>query len=542
MRRSPNDNAPITMPSERLSLDRTLPPPSRRALRGPSRGELARPPAPLRVATAALLLAALSGCSSFLVHPDTDTSRAVAVPAAWDQGSASTDPVSLAQWWQRFGDPQLAELVTLAVARNTDVRTAQAALRQARAQGVIAAAGLYPNVGASGSASRSKVRGSDANTNYGLGIDASWEPDVFGGTAASVAAADATTRATALSLANVQVSIAAEVATTYITWTGLTLRLAIARDNLSSQEETQQITEWRAQAGLTTSLDVEQARTSTETTRAQIPALLSAIAQAQSALAILTGATPESLNATLRKNAAVPVATDDLTYAFPAQTLRQRPDVRQAEVQIVAAAARVTAADAARYPSFNIGGSLGLASLTFAGLTGGSSLAASILGGVSVPIFNAGALAAQVDAQDAALDQARIAYETTVLAALKEVEDSLVALKSARERLATLRRAAESARNASLLARYRYNSGLIDFTSVLQTQVALLSVQDSVANGEAELALAHVRLYKALGGGWQPDAESTAGTRATPAFSSAAALPAPAAPAPQSERSARPTT
>jgi len=455
-------------------------------------------------ATAAFALIALAGCSSLLVHPETDASGAVAVPAAWDQGAASTDPTVLAQWWQRFNDPQLAELVRLALAGNTDVRTALATLRQAREQGVIAAAGLYPSVNANGSASRTTQRGSDAVTNYTVGIDASWEPDIFGGTAAAVAAADANTRSTSLSLDNVRVSIAGEVAAQYIVWSGLTLRLAIARDNLASQEETQQITEWRAQAGLVTSLDVEQARTSTETTRAQIPALESSIAQAQSGLAVLAGMTPEALAAMLRGGVAVPVADEGLAYAFPAQTLRQRPDVHAAEAQVVAAAARVTAADAQRYPSFNLAGTLGVSSLTLAGLTGGNSLAASLLGGVSVPIFNAGALAAQVRSQDAALDQARIAYESTVLAALKDVEDSLVALRSARERLATLRRAAEAAKNASLLARYRYNSGLIDFTAVLQTQVSLLAVQDSVANGEADLAIAHVRLYKALGGGWQP--------------------------------------
>jgi NodT family efflux transporter outer membrane factor (OMF) lipoprotein len=455
----------------------------------------------LLLATATLL----SGCASLLVHPTSDVSNLVAVPPTWDQGVAVTDPTKLAHWWQRFGDAQLAKLVTLALAKNTDVRTAQATLRQAREQGVIAVAGLFPTVGGTGSASRTKTRGSNAAGNYSVGIDASWEPDIFGGVAAGVAAADANTQATALSLANVQVSIAAEVATQYITWAGLTLRLAIARDNLASQEETQQITEWRAQAGLVTSLDVEQARTSTETTRAQIPALESSIAQAQSGLALLTGTTPEALNATLRKSAAVPAADDGLTYAFPAQTLRQRPDVHAAEAQVKAAASRVTAADAERYPSFNLAGSIGVSSLTLAGLTGGGALAASLLGGVSVPIFNAGALEAQVRVQDAALDQARIAYEATVLAALKEVEDSLIALRSSRERLATLQRAADAAKNASLLARYRYSSGLIDFTAVLQTQASLLSVQDSVANGQAELAIAHVRLYKALGGGWQPD-------------------------------------
>ena len=463
--------------------------------------------------TRTLLLAAattlLFGCSSLLVHPPTDVSQTVPVPASWDQGTAVTNPASLAQWWERFGDDQLARLIKLALAKNLDIRTAEASLREAREQGVIAAAALYPTVGVSGSASRSKTRGSDSVSNYGLGIDASWEPDIFGGAAANVAAANANTQATVLSLNNLQVSIAAEVATQYITWSGLTLRLSIARDNLASQQETQQITEWRAQAGLVTSLDVEQARTSTETTRAQIPALESSIAQARSGLAILTGTTPEALAAMLRPASGVPVADEGLTYAFPAQTLRQRPDLYAAEAQVVAAAARVTSADAARYPSFNLAGSLGVSSLTLAGLTGGGSLAASILGGVSVPIFNAGALEAQVRSQNAALDQARIAYEATVLAALKEVEDSLIAVRSTRERLSTLRRAAEAAKNASLLARYRYNSGLIDFTSVLQTQVSLLNVQDSVANGEAELAIAHVRLYKALGGGWQPDTEIT---------------------------------
>jgi outer membrane protein, multidrug efflux system len=122
-----------------------------------------------------------------------------------------------------------------------------------------------------------------------------------------------------------------------------------------------------------------------------------------------------------------------------------------------------------------------------------------------VPIYAGGALTAQVRAQEAALDQARIAYETVVLSALKEVEDALVSLSTSRERLATLRLAAEAARNASLLARYRYNSGLIDFQSVLQTQVTLLSVEDSVANAQAALGIAHVQLYKALGGGWQPE-------------------------------------
>jgi len=446
----------------------------------------------------------LTGCASLLINPSTDLSH-VEVPAAWSNGSAAPSAPSLAEWWQRFNDPQLTSLVTQALRANNDVRTAQAALRQSRALRDATAAGLLPTVNAAASAQRAESGGNSPVTAYQAGFDASWEPDIFGGIRSGVAAADADTRAAAASLANVRVSIAAEVAATYMELSALELRLSIARDNLASQEETLQIAEWRAQAGLTTSLDVEQARTSTELTRAQIPALGASLAQARSGLAILTGVTPEAMQSSLRTPAAVPTADDALTLAFPAETLRQRPDVRQAEQKVSAAAARVTQADAARYPTFRLSGTLGLSALTVGGLTSGNALVTALLGAVSVPVYAGGALTAQVRAQEAALDQARIAYEAVVLSALKDVEDALVALATSRERLATLRRAAEAARNASLLARYRYNSGLIDFQSVLQTQVTLLSVEESVANAQAEIGVAHVQLYKALGGGWQPE-------------------------------------
>ena len=477
------------------------------------------PRAPRRAGTLAAALA-LAGCSSLLVTPDTDLSG-VAVPATWSNAVATPSAPALAAWWRRFDDPQLAALVTQALQANTDVRTAQAALRQSRAQRDVAAGGLLPSLGAGASAQRSKSGDNDAQTSYQAAFDASWEPDSFGGTASGVAAADADTRAAASSLANVQVSIAAETAVTYLELCALELRLAIARDNLASQEETLQIADWRTQAGLTTSLDVEQARTSTELTRSQLPALAASIAATRSSLAILTGVTPEALQSSLKIPATVPVADDALALAFPAETLRQRPDVRQAEDRVSAAASRVQQADAARYPSFRLGGTLGVAALTLGGLTGGSSLVTALLGSVSVPIYSGGALTAQVRAQEAALEQARIAYEAVVLASLKEVEDALVTVATSRERLATLRRAAEAARNASLLARFRYNSGLSDFQSVLQTQATVLSVEDGVANAQATLGVAHVRLYKALGGGWEPEAAGAA----APAVHGSAAPP-----------------
>jgi len=176
--------------------------------------------------------------------------------------------------------------------------------------------------------------------------------------------------------------------------------------------------------------------------------------------------------------------------------------VRAAEHRISAALARVSAADAARYPSFAIKGSLGLSALSLGALTNGASLASALLASVSVPLLDAGAAKSQVLAQEAALEQARASYQAVVLTALKDVQDALVALHGDRQRLIHLQSAANAANNAALLARQRYSSGLIDFQTVLQTQRSLLSTQDSVASTQADVSAGHVRLYKALGGGW----------------------------------------
>jgi NodT family efflux transporter outer membrane factor (OMF) lipoprotein len=449
-------------------------------------------------------VAALSGCAA--LPPAETPLPATPVPAAWQGPAGATPPgqtpTALAQWWQRFNDPQLASLVTLALEAGTEVRSTRATLQQARALREVKSAGLLPGVGASASAQRSRSGSNDASNSFAAGFDASWEPDIFGGNRSGVNAAEADAQAAEASLAQVQVSMAAEVAVTYIELRGLQARLAIARSNLSSQSETLQITRWRGQAGLASSLDVEQAVAASEQTRAQIPALETSLAQTLNSLAVLTGQAPGALQAALGVAAPVPQASSDLALAIPAQTLRQRPDVRAAERRISAALSRVAQADAARYPGFNLSGSLGLRALTLGTLTNGASVASSLLAGVSVPLFDGGAARAQVRAQEAALEQARVSYEATVLTALQDVEDALVSLQGNRERLARLQGAADAAANADLLARQRYHSGLIDFRTVLDTQRTLLSTQDSVESIRANVSADLVRLYKALGGGW----------------------------------------
>lgn len=461
------------------------------------------------------LVATLSGCSA--LRPPDAALPETPTPAQWSTTIVRpADPTvpaataSLTAWWQRFNDPQLTALVTQALQVNTDVRSAQAALQQSRALRDVKAAGLGPVINGSASAQRSQTGGNEPGNSFQAGFDASWEPDVFGGKRSALNATVADAQAAEASLANVQVSIAAEVAVTYIELRGLQARLAIARNNLAAQSETLQLARWRAQAGLASSLDVEQAVAASEQTSAQIPLLQTSASQALSSLALLTGQAPGALQSALAPAAAVPQAPGDLALAIPAETLRQRPDVRAAEHRISAALARTAQADAARYPGFQLSGSLGLSALTLGSLASGASVARALLASVSVPLFDGGAARAQVRAQEAALEQARVSYQAAVLAALKDVEDALVALGGDRERLARLQAAASAAANADLLARQRYASGLIDFRAVLDTQRTLLSTEDSVESTRASLSADHVRLYKALGGGWAPETETVA--------------------------------
>ncbi|MEZ5663845.1 MAG: efflux transporter outer membrane subunit [Burkholderiaceae bacterium] len=468
------------------------------------------------VALATVLL--LAGCATPMSA--STPSAAVAVPDRWSASPSGSDAVSLQDWWRRFGDETLVGLVAEALDANTDLQSARAALRQARASLDVTRAGAGPSVGAGLSAQRSKSGESAAGNRFQAGFDASWEPDIFGASRAAIDASAADVRASESGLAHTRVSLAAEVAVGYIELRSLQQRLAIASRNLALQQETAQITRWRVQAGLASSLDQEQAVTALEQTQAQIPALQASVSQSIHALSVLTGQPPAALQARLEDARPIPRPPQTLAVSLPAETLRQRPDVDAAARQIEAALARRRAADAARYPSLQLSGSLGLSALTLGGLGSGATVANALLASLSVPLFDGGAARARVDVQDAALEQAALAYRGAVLTALQDVEDALVALTADRERLARLQAAAEAADRAELLARQRYTSGLIDFSSVLETQRSLLSVQDSVATVQASLSADHVRLYKALGGGWQPDAAASTDAARKPQASS----------------------
>lgn len=477
-----------------------------------ARRRVARPTPIVALVALTVSAALLAGCASYRQPGDP---VAVAVPAQWHAPlDAAAPAASLADWWQRFDDATLTALVDDALQRNTDVAAAQARLRAARAQRDLAAAALLPVVSGGVDARASGREGAPSTRSSTASVDAGWEPDLSGGRRAGVAAAEADERATAATLAGTQVQVAAEVALAYLELRGTQARLATGLANLANQQHTLQITQWRAQAGLVTQLDVEQARTAVEQTRAQVPVLEGAIARSMNALAVLTGAAPGALQPQLSKPSPLPAAPPDLALAFPADVLRQRPDVAAAAQRVQAAASRIEQADAQRLPSLTLGGSIGLSALTLSGLSTGFGVG-SIAAAVSVPLFDGGRIEAQVRAQEAGLDEAHGQYRAVVLGALQEVEAALVSLRAAREQLAGQQAAAESARRAARLAEFRYASGLIDFQAVLQTQRTLLTLEDAATTTATDVTTQHVRLYKALGGGWRPDPAMLATTSTT---------------------------
>lgn len=437
------------------------------------------------------------------------------VPAGWNRldpkahpGMNATATGDLSQWWQDLKDPLLSGLVNEALQASPDLRRAQARLREARARRAVAEAGRFPDVSASGSASRSHSSEETGNGStrelYNASFDASWEMDVFGGIRRGIEAAEADFESSVESLNDAQVSLVAEVALNYVEVRTLQIRIGIARDNLASQSETLQLTDWRAQAGLVSRQDVEQARSNREQTRALVPSLETSLAEAEHRLDILLGRMPGTLHQRLAPAGDLPDVPDQIAVGIPADTLRQRPDVRAAERTLAAETARVGAAEAARYPLFNLSGSIGLEALSMDALGNSGAATSSLLARITAPIFDAGRLRHQVDIQDAVREQAQVAYEQTILNALQDVENTLVALARNQERAEALATAVESSRNAAQLARQSYSAGLIDFQSVLDTERSVLSIEDSFASTRSDGVLALIRLYKALGGGWSP--------------------------------------
>ena len=424
----------------------------------------------------------------------------------------SADAPTLAAWWAVFDDPILSDLIESAIAGNKTVEQARSRVIEARARRGAAAGAFFPSIDASAGATRTEsdarfidpgqgVIGRNDDEIYSAGVDASWELDLFGGQRRAFEAATANLGASEADLRDALVTLLGDVALNYTSVRTTQARLEFAERNLAAQEELLDITRWRAEAGLATVLDVEQAQTSYQQTKAQIPALESALSQAMNRLAVLTGQVPGALHDRLSARLPVPTAPAEIVAVVPADVVRRRPDIRAAERRIAAQSAQVGVATAALYPSFSLSGSIGLQSLTASDVLDGSQTDRLGLS-LRIPVFAGGALRQNLRAQYAVLDQVSAAYEQTVLAAYEEVENALLGWTNEQRRREALVLAVDAARHARELALMQYNSGLVDFQTVVTADRQLISLEDSLAVSEGELTSNLIRLYKALGGGW----------------------------------------
>lgn len=437
------------------------------------------------------------------------SSKPTPVPAEWR--NAANFPVSspsrdLSRWWSRFNDPTLNRLIASALKDNPDVSIASSRVRESRARRDSEAAGLFPSIngGTSRNAGRSRndLAGTTSATSYSASLDASWEIDLFGRRRSAIQSAAANLGAAEENVHSVRASLAAEIATTYTTLRANEARLAVLRKNVTSREETAQLATWRQQAGEADSLESSQAQSSLESARAAIPSLQQAISQGRNQLALLAGREPGALDSMLIGGKGIPNPPNSLAIGIPADVLRQRPDVRIAGYQVLAAAANTRAANAARYPSLNLSGSLGLNSARAADWLDPETATANLFSGITSPIFDAGRIRANIEAASAAEQQAIDAYRSTVLVALTDTENALIACRRSAERLTTLEKATQLAREADQLARQRYDAGEIDFLDVLDSQRTLLSLEDNLLSTRTDRTTAYIRLYQALGGGW----------------------------------------
>lgn len=449
--------------------------------------------------------ALLAGC---VVGPDYQT-PILPMPANWSgqKPAKPAQPAQLARWWQRLRDPELNTLVEEAVAGNLDIATAKAKIREARATYRQSAGTLLPSADGSGSVTRNKSATTTSGSNaiyseYQAGFDASWELDLFGANRRGVEAARYGVDASQEELRSTLLTLVGDVASHYAQARGYQARIALARRSAASQRQTAELTRQMALAGTATAADVAKAMGQASSTEAAIPTLEASYAETVHRLSVLTGRPPAALSERLKRGAPIPAPRLPMPTGIPADILLSRPDVRMAERQYAQYTAKVGQADAARYPSVNLTGNISTAALKLGDLGKSSSIGWSFGPELSVPLFNAGQLRAAVDIARAQRDQYFIAYRSSVLTALEDVENALVSLSQERIRVGKLASSAKSYGEAARLETTLFKAGEASLLDVLDAERSLYTAEDTMLQSRVLVATEYIALNKALGGGW----------------------------------------
>jgi len=439
------------------------------------------------------------------------------------EAEMSQEEPAIEKWWESLDDSVLTDLIRRAEVASLDLRIAVARVAEARALRGIAKGDLFPSLVLDGAYSYTELSENspvgqiitgaggtvEPTEQWQASAGSFWEIDVFGRIRRRTEAATAQFEATIEDYRDVLVSLYAEVALNYVDVRSLQTRLDFAHQNVGAQRESLQLTRDRFRAGLTSALDVAQAEQNLAQTESTIPTLESALNAALNRLAVLLGEQPGALHDELLANGAeIPTAPAALMTGVPADILRRRPDVRRAERLLAAQTARIGVAKADLYPTFSISGFVEAVAGSASNLFEGESVGWGIIPGFRWDLFQGGKIRNNIRAEEARTQQALYGYQQTILLALEEVEDALVAYDRERVRRERLQEAADASQRAVDLVRTQYISGLTNFQNLLDTQRSLFQQQDLLAESEGRVVQNLFVLNRALGGGWSLEPEA----------------------------------
>jgi outer membrane protein, multidrug efflux system len=464
----------------------------------------------MRRAIVALLAFPLTGC---LMGPDYQR-PAVDAPQAFRYETVDAQETANTTWWQQFQDPVLDGLIGEALANNLNVKIAAANVEQAAAVLTQSRSPLYPQVGYGASGARERWTGADTSSlpldvdnprdSYQVLAGATWEIDLWGRIRRLSESARAQVLATEEARRGVILSLVASLANNYLQLRGLDEQLAIAMRTKDAYAASVTLFELQYKYGLKSGMTVEQARTQYETAAAAIPQIEAQIAQTENAISILLGRNPGPIQ---RGKSIYDFSLPTIPAGVPSQVLERRPDVRQAEQNLVALNAQIGAAKALYFPTISLTGNLGQSSSELSNLFKGSSRVWSYGGSITGPIFAGGAIKAQVRQAEAARKGAELGYAAAIQGAFADVDDALVKRAKLAEQLEAQTRLVTASREYARLARLQFDGGVTPYLTVLQAEQQLFPAELNEAQVRSSLFAAAVNVYKAMGGGWVAAAE-----------------------------------
>jgi len=435
------------------------------------------------------------------------------VPQAWSNSSITTQTWPDADWWKQFNSPELSALITEARANNFDIKGAMARIQQADAQLQIVGATLFPSVDFNASAQRSQTGKNSKTSNstntktfvgnsFSVAPVASYELDLWGKNRSIAAADQALANASRFDKAAIDLTTTASVANTYFDLLAAQQRWMIAQNNLVAAQHLLQSYQHRRAEGLASDLDVAQQETLVASQSAAIPSLVLRAQQDKNALAVLVGRLPEALNIPNPMVDMANMAAPNVAPGLPSELLARRPDVAEAEVNLIAAHENINAAHAALFPDITLTVEGGYASTVLSSLFKPGGEFFTLGGDLTQPIFHAGALTGAIQLEKGLYDEQLQNYGKAVISAFADTENSLAANTQNAETLKDDFAVVQTAQHAYDLSQQQFQAGIVDITTVLNTQRTLFSAQDTLAQAQLSRLQAAVSLYTSLGGGW----------------------------------------